>query len=213
MLTGMFRKSTRDQGEEHKLAHKKLAAPPQSQLCLDSLLCSCRKQWIYAGQWHTPDRHVRKRGCIAQKSWKSEYRNHTRTATMTGHLAACFSPDPYLFSLHPTSFSMFAFSTISYRSRRLVEVYWDATCRGQNTTPAGGKQIRGGRKRWHATEAQPTWILGVWVQTRRSPGAARLFCFCQLTSPHPLLCNYGATHDGGDIGPKICVTISELPWT
>lgn len=110
MPTDRFRKSTRHQGEEHKLAHRKLAAPPQSQLCLDSLLHSCRKQWICGGQWHTPVRHVRKRGCIAQKSWKSEYRNHTRTATMTCHLAACFSPDPYLPSLHPTSFSMPAFS-------------------------------------------------------------------------------------------------------
>lgn len=68
--------------------------------------------------------------------------------------------------------------------RRLPVLSWDST----------PETRRSRRKRWRATQVEPTGILGIWVLVLKRP------LFCNLMNWPP--CNYDNVPEGGDIDPK-----------
>lgn len=92
--------------------------------------------------------------------------HHTLTATVTSLQTLCSCTHPYLPCLHLASLSMLSFSSISHCNRSWQRKSCFRTLlAGTQLLPAdnGEQEEKRRRRRQYATEAELTWILGVWV--------------------------------------------------
>lgn len=92
------------------------------------------------------------------------------TATVTSLQTLCSCTHPYLPCLHLASLSMLSFSSISHcnRSWQRKRCFRTLLAGTQLLSADNGEQEE--KRRWrrrYATEAELTWILGIWVSIQK----------------------------------------------